>query len=141
FRSPKPVRKAASKGGRPMSLIARQPAFLVAAGAGALSYGIMNLLMAGTPLAMQHHGLPFSDAAFVLEWHVIGMFAPGFFTGHLIDRFGVLNVMGAGVALNLACVAIALSGVELHHITIYLFLLGVGWKFLLTCWLYPSLSA
>ena len=122
----------AGPGGRPLGRIMRQPAFVVAAGAGALGYGVMNLLMAATPLAMQQCGLPFSDAAFVLEWHVIGMFAPGFFTGHLIRRFGVLPVMGAGVVLNLACIAIALSGVELHQFTVALFLLGVGWNFLFT---------
>lgn len=121
-----------SSGGRPLSVIVRQPVFIVAAGAGALGYGVMNLLMAATPLAMQVCGLPFSDAAFVLEWHVIGMFAPGFFTGHLIKRFGALPVMGAGVVLNLACIAIALSGLELHHFTVALFLLGVGWNFLFT---------
>lgn len=116
--------------GRPMSVIARQPAFIVAAGAGALSYGVMNLLMAATPLAMQHHGMPFGDAAFVLEWHVIGMFAPGFFTGSLIKRFGVLSVMTCGALLNLVCILVALSGTELHHFTASLFLLGVGWNFL-----------
>jgi len=93
---------------------------------------VMNLLMAATPIAMQQCGLPFADAAFVLEWHVIGMFAPGFFTGHLIRRFGAVPVMAAGVALNLACVAVALSGVELHQFTVALFLLGVGWNFLFT---------
>jgi predicted MFS family arabinose efflux permease len=92
----------------------------------------MNLLMAATPLAMQQCGLPFSDAAFVLEWHVIGMFAPGFFTGDLIKRFGVLPVMATGVALNLGCVAIAVSGVDLQHFAIALFMLGVGWNFLFT---------
>jgi MFS family permease len=92
----------------------------------------MNLLMAATPLAMQQCGLPFSDAAFVLQWHVIGMFAPGFFTGHLIKRFGTLPVMGAGALLNLACIGIALSGVELHHFAVALFVLGVGWNFLFT---------
>jgi len=124
--------KEASSGGRPLSVIARQPAFLVAAGAGALSYGVMNLLMAATPLAMQHHGMPFDDTAFVLEWHVIGMFAPGFFTGHLIKRFGVLSVMACGCLLNLICIGVALSGTELHHFTASLFLLGVGWNFLFT---------
>ena len=92
----------------------------------------MNLLMAATPLAMQVCGYAFDDAALVLEWHVIGMFAPGFFTGHLIKRLGVLPVMGVGVLLNLACVAVALMGVELHHFTVALFLLGVGWNFLFT---------
>jgi MFS family permease len=127
-----PPRKPGASSGRPLSQLMRQPVFMVAAGASALGYGVMNLLMAATPLAMQQCGLPFSDAAFVLEWHVIGMFAPGFFTGHLIRRFGVLEVMGTGVLLNLACVAIALSGVALHHFTIALFLLGVGWNFLFT---------
>ncbi len=77
-------------------------------------------------------GFPFDDAALVLEWHVIGMFAPGFFTGHLIKRFGTLTIMGVGVLLNLACVAIALTGVELHQFLVALFLLGVGWNFLFT---------
>jgi predicted MFS family arabinose efflux permease len=124
--------KKAGGGGRPLSQIARQPAFIVAAGAGALGYGVMNLLMASTPIAMQQCGLPFSDAALVLEWHVIGMFAPGFFTGHLIKRFGMLPVMAAGVLLNLGCIAVALSGIELQQFGIALFLLGVGWNFLFT---------
>ena len=106
--------------------------FIVSALAAAMSYGVMNLLMAATPLAMDVCGMPFSDAALVLEWHVIGMFAPGFFTGHLIKRFGVLQVMGAGVALNFACVAVALSGQDLHQFLVALFLLGVGWNFLFT---------
>jgi MFS family permease len=92
----------------------------------------MNLLMAATPLAMQVCGFEFDDAALVLEWHVIGMFAPGFFTGHLIKRFGTLTIMGVGVVLNIACIAIALSGVDLHQFLIALFLLGVGWNFLFT---------
>jgi predicted MFS family arabinose efflux permease len=124
--------RASSSGGRPLAQIMRQPEFIIAAAAGALAYGVMNLLMAATPLAMQQCGLPFSDAAFVLEWHVIGMFAPGFFTGHLIKRLGVLPVMATGVLLNLACVAIAISGVDVRHFAIALFTLGVGWNFLFT---------
>lgn len=123
---------AATSTGRPLGEIARQPAFIVACLSAAMGYGVMNLLMAATPLAMQQCGLGFDDAAFVLEWHVIGMFAPGFFTGHLIKRFGTLQVMAAGVALNLLCVAIALSGVELQQFVVSLFLLGVGWNFLFT---------
>jgi MFS family permease len=110
----------------------RQPTFIVAAATGALGYGVMNLLMAATPLAMQQCSLPFSDVAVVLEWHVIGMFAPGFFTGHLIKRFGTLPIMWVGVALNAFCILVALSGVELHQFLIALFLLGVGWNFLFT---------
>ena len=127
-----PAPKGTVGGGRPLAEIMRQPTFIVAAAAGALGYGVMNLLMASTPIAMQTCGLPFSDAALVLEWHVIGMFAPGFFTGHLIRRFGVLPIMGIGVVLNLACIALALSGVELHHFLGALFMLGVGWNFLFT---------
>ena len=122
----------ATSGGRPLREIMRQPVFIVAAAAGALGFGVMNLLMAATPIAMQVCGLPFSDAALVLEWHVIGMFAPGFFTGHLIKRFGTLSIMAIGLALNVTCVLIALSGVELHQFLAALFLLGVGWNFLFT---------
>jgi len=127
-----PPKKVGAAGGRPLSEIMRQPVFIVAAAAGALSYGVMNLLMAATPLAMQVCGYAFSDAALVLEWHVIGMFAPGFFTGHLIKKFGTLPVMGVGVLLNLVCIAVALSGVELQQFVIALFLLGVGWNFIFT---------
>lgn len=127
---PKPV--AGADRGRPLSVIVRQPVFIVAAAGAALGYGVMNLLMAATPLAMQVCGYPFEDAALVLEWHVIGMFAPGFFTGHLIARYGALPIMGVGVVLNIACIAVALSGVDLHQFLIALFLLGVGWNFLFT---------
>ena len=129
---PAPSKGPARAGGRPLSGIMRQPVFIVAASAGALGYGVMNLLMAATPIAMQVCGLPFSDTALVLEWHVIGMFAPGFFTGHLIKKFGTLPIMAAGLALNVACVLIALSGVQLHQFVAALFLLGVGWNFLFT---------
>ena len=124
--------KTASNGGRPLGEIMRQPVFIVAAAAGALGYGVMNLLMAATPIAMQMCGLSFSDTAWVLEWHVIGMFAPGFFTGHLIKRFGTLPIMAAGLALSVACVLIALSGVEFQQFLWALFLLGLGWNFLFT---------
>ena len=129
---PQPVKKAGADGGRPLGEILRQPVFIVSVLAAAMSYGVMNLLMAATPLAMDVCGMPFSDAALVLEWHVIGMFAPGFFTGHLIKRFGALAVMGAGVVLNLLCVAVALTGVELQQFLVALTLLGVGWNFLFT---------
>lgn len=118
--------------GRPLREIVRQPVFAVAALSGALGFGVMNLLMAATPLAMQICSLPFPDVAFVLEWHVIGMFAPGFFTGHLIRRFGPLPVMGVGLVLQLGCIAVALSGVDLHQFLVALFLLGIGWNFLFT---------
>jgi len=132
LRFPPPPARSGEVRGRPLAAIMRQPVFIVAAASGALGFGVMNLLMAATPIAMQQCGLPFSDAAFVLEWHVIGMFAPGFFTGGLIKRFGALPVMAVGVALNFGCILVALSGVELHQFTVALFLLGVGWNFLFT---------
>ncbi len=118
--------------GRPLKAIFKQPVFMVAVIGAALGYGVMNLLMAGTPLAMQICGLPFSDTALVLEWHVIGMFAPGFFTGTLIQRFGALKIMSIGVVLNFICILIALTGTDLRQFLIALFLLGVGWNFLFT---------
>jgi MFS family permease len=118
--------------GRPIAEIARQPAFIVAVAAGALGFGVMNLLMAATPLAMQQCNHPFSSAALVLEWHVLGMFVPSFFTGHLIKRFGVLPIMTVGALLNFVCVAVALTGVDLMQFLVALFALGVGWNFLYT---------
>ena len=127
-----PAKKPGDSAGRPLSEIMRQPVFIVAAAAAALSYGVMNLLMAATPLAMQVCGFSFDDAALVLEWHVIAMFAPGFFTGHLIKKFGTLQIMAVGVVINFVCIAVALTGVELHQFLISLFLLGLGWNFLFT---------
>ena len=129
---PPVVARSATAVRRSVLQLLRQPVFLVAALGGGLGYGVMNLLMASTPLAMQQCGLPFSDAALVLQWHVIGMFAPGFFTGHLIKRFGTLPIMGIGVALMAICIGIALTGVELHQFLVSLFLLGLGWNFLFT---------
>lgn len=126
------LKTAGGDAGRPLGAIMRQPIFIVSSIGAALGYGVMNLLMAATPLAMQVCSLPFEDAAFVLQWHVIGMFAPGFFTGHLVRRFGAQPIMAAGVLLNLACIVVALSGVDLQQFLIALFLLGVGWNFLFT---------
>ncbi len=116
--------------GRPLSQIARQPATIVAVLAAACGYGVMNLLMTATPLAMDICGLPFADTAFILQWHVIAMFAPSFFTGDLIKRFGVLTILSVGAALMFVCIAVALSGVTLMHFWWALVLLGVGWNFL-----------
>jgi hypothetical protein len=122
--SPKPQRD--------IKEITSQPIFIVAAICAALGYGIMNLLMAATPLAMEVCGHPFSSTALVLEFHVISMFAPGFFTGSLIKRFGKIKIMLTGLLLNALCVAIALDGVDLHHFIAALICLGVGWNFLFT---------
>jgi MFS family permease len=129
---PPPTPAQAAQTGRPVSELFRQPAFAIAALSAAVSYGVMNLLMAATPLAMQTCGLSFEDTAMVLQWHVIGMFAPGFFTGTLIKRFGTLTVMSVGVVLNLVCVAVALSGQEVSQFLWSMLVLGVGWNFLFT---------
>jgi MFS family permease len=126
-----PAHESAGAGpARSLGTIARQPVFLVAAGVAALGYATMNLLMTATPLAMGFCGLPYAAAATVIGSHVIAMFAPSFVTGTLIKRFGVLNVMLAGAACQLACVAVALSGQLVLHFWWALVLLGVGWNFM-----------
>ena len=138
---PVPPKKQGADGGRPLRVIMRQPVFIVSTAAAALGYGVMNILMAASPIAMQICGHPFKDAALVLEWHVIGMFAPGFFTGHLIKRFGIIPILAAGVLLNLLSIAIALSGEDVMHFLISMFLVGVGWNFLFTAGTALSLKA
>ena len=126
---PLPLPSAAHPG-RPLREIARQPVFIVAVMACSLGYGVMNLLMAATPIAMAQCSHPFKSAALVLEWHVLGMFVPSFFTGSLIKRFGALPIMAIGVLLNLACIVVALSGVDLMRFLVALAMLGLGWNFL-----------
>ena len=116
--------------GRPLAEIARQPAFIVALLCAMIAYGVMNLLMTTTPLAMIACEHPFSDAAFVIQWHIVGMFAPSFVTGTLIRRFGLSTVMLAGVALNVGCVVTALSGVDVMNFWLAMLLLGIGWNFM-----------
>lgn len=115
---------------RPLARIMAQPAFIVAVTGSALGYGVMSLLMTVTPLAMGLCGHAYDSAALVIEWHVIGMFAPSFFTGSLIKRFGVLSVMFAGAALEALCVGVALSGVLVANFWWAMVLLGIGWNFL-----------
>ncbi|WP_047856038.1 MFS transporter [Archangium gephyra] len=125
-----PVSDSGKAEGRPLSVLARQQVFVVAVAVSALGYGVMNLLMAATPIAMAQHAHPFGHAALVLEWHVLGMYVPSFFTGWLIKRFGALRVMSIGLLLNFACTAVALSGVDLMHFLVSLLVLGIGWNFL-----------
>ena len=131
-RVPPPTAEERAGGGRPLSKVLRQPVFVVAALSGALGYGLMNLLMTATPLAMSFCSHPYSAAAFVIEWHVVGMYAPGFVTGSLIRRFGTLKVILAGVAFIVGCVAVALNGTTIAHFWIALVLLGIGWNFMYT---------
>jgi len=115
---------------RPLSRIIRQPVFIVAVLTGVVSYAVMNLLMTSTPLAMNHCGYGFSDSALVIEWHVLGMFVPSFFTGRLIRRFGFTRMIVSGCILMLVCVIINLHGVSKTHFLIALTLLGIGWNFM-----------
>ncbi|MGZ5037994.1 MAG: MFS transporter [Usitatibacter sp.] len=130
LRIPPPVESASTERARPLSRIAAQPVFIVAASVAALGYAVMNLLMTATPLAMGFCGLPYAAAASVLSAHVFSMFAPSFFTGSLIKRFGVTPVMLTGVTAQLACVAIALSGQLVANFWWALALLGLGWNFM-----------
>ena len=127
---PNPTAAEQAASGRPLGEIAAQPRFVVAVLSGALGYGVMNFLMTSTPIAMGVCGHPYADAAFVISSHVVAMFAPSFVTGALIRRLGVLTVMLTGVALNVATVAIALSGISVAHFWVALVTLGVGWNFL-----------
>lgn len=114
---------------RPLGEIVFTPRFLVAVTCAMTSYAIMNLVMTATPLAMIACGFEVSDAAFVIQWHVVAMFAPGFITGHLIARFGVHLVVATGLVLLAGCGVVALTGVDLGRFWLALVLLGVGWNF------------
>jgi MFS family permease len=129
-RIPAPSAKVQAATGRPLAQIAAQPKFIVAVLSGAIGYGVMNFLMTSTPIAMGVCGHPYSDAAFVISSHVIGMFAPSFVTGGLIKRVGMLPVMFVGALLNFAAIGIALSGISVAQFWWSLVLLGVGWNFL-----------
>ena len=115
---------------RPMKEIAAQPMFIVAVTTSAIGYGVMSLLMTATPLAMGFCGHPYGAAAGVISAHVIAMFAPAFFTGALIARFGVFTIIAAGIVIEGGCVAIALSGIDVAHFWWALVLLGLGWNFM-----------
>ena len=130
LRIPAPRDEEAHGETRPLAEILAQPVFIVAVLVAALGYGVMNLLMTSTPLAMGFCGLPYAAAASVISAHVVAMFGPSFFTGSLIQRFGVLTVMLTGVVLMLACVGIALSGQQFANFWLSLTLLGVGWNFM-----------
>ena len=130
IRIPEPTEAEQKASGRPFAEIAAQPKYIVAVTAGAISYGVMNFLMTSTPIAMGVCGHPYGDAAFVISAHVIAMFAPSFFTGSLIKRFGTVQVMLAGAALNVFCIVVALAGVAVANFWWAMVLLGVGWNFL-----------
>ncbi len=115
--------------GRPLTQIFAQQKAVVAVACGMVGYGIMTLVMTATPIAMVGCGFSVTDAAFVIQWHIFAMFAPSFFTGNLIARFGVMRVIGAGLLLLAGCGFVALSGLEIERFLIALIFLGLGWNF------------
>lgn len=125
-RLPTPTAAEAARG-RPLS--ARQPRFITAVICGVVSYLLMNFLMTAAPLAMRMCGLSQEAANLGLQWHVIAMYGPSFFTGRLITRFGAPRVVTAGLALTAASAMVGLTGLDVAHFWLTLILLGLGWNF------------
>jgi MFS family permease len=117
-------------GGRPMLEIAKQPKFIVAVASGVIAYAAMVLLMSVTPKAMAMCGLTFTQSTSVIQWHVLGMYVPSFFTGFLIARFGVFKVLMSGGALMIVCIGIAAAGQDYINFWASMLVLGVAWNFL-----------
>jgi MFS family permease len=117
------------RGGRPLFEIARQPRFVAAAICGVVSYSMMNLVMTSAPLAMKMCGLSLSDSNFGIQWHIVAMYGPSFFTGPLIARFGAPRIVAIGLALEATAATIGLSGVTALHFWTVLVVLGIGWNF------------
>lgn len=123
--------EADKAGARPLLEIARQPVFIAAVTNAAAGYGLMVLIMTATPLAMSHHEhLHIAHTEQVIQWHVLAMFVPSFFTGSMIGRFGAVPILWSGMGLFLVCAVAALTGVEFGHFAVALIALGVGWNFL-----------
>jgi MFS family permease len=120
----KPVPK-----GRPLKEIATQPKFIVAVTSGVVSYSLMSFVMTAAPMAMVSCGHSVGQAALGIQWHVLAMFAPSFFTGRLIQRYGVNTITVVGFLLLMASGVVGLAGLDLSHFWIALVLLGVGWNF------------
>jgi MFS family permease len=116
-------------GGRPLFMIARQPRFIAAALCGVISYPMMNLVMTSAPLAMKMCGLSVSDSNFGIQWHIVAMYGPSFFTGSLITRFGAPKIVALGLVLEAVAAGIGLSGITAMHFWATLIVLGVGWNF------------
>lgn len=127
--TPLPLTTQKLQTARPLFALIKQPAFFVAVISGMFSYAVMSLVMTATPLSMSHHH-SLSDTVFVIQWHVLGMFLPSFFTGKLINRYGVINIMLIGAVLLAIAVIGNLQGTTLWHYWFALLCLGVGWNFL-----------
>ncbi|WP_235914074.1 MFS transporter [Curvivirga aplysinae] len=116
--------------GRPLIEIIKQPLFVSAVVAAMIGYGAMSLIMTATPLAMVACGFEFDDSAFAIQWHAVAMYAPSFFTGGLIKRYGVIRIIFIGIACMFATIGINLSGIEMLNFVSSLVLLGIGWNFM-----------
>jgi MFS family permease len=114
--------------GRPLFQIVRQPRFIAAALCGIVAYPMMNLVMTSAPLAMKICGLSVSDSNFGIQWHIVAMYGPSFFTGALIARFGAPKIVAVGLLLEAGAATIALSGTTALHFWMTLIVLGVGWN-------------
>jgi MFS family permease len=118
---------------RPLLEIIKQPVFIAAAVSATIAQTVMNFLMTATPIAMIYIcGHSFGSMTSVIGWHTVAMFAPGFFTGNLIKKFGEIKMITAGLILEGACIVIALSGIEIMNFWLAMFLLGIGWNFTFT---------
>jgi MFS family permease len=126
--APKPVPSNLHRG-RPLFEIVRQPRFMAAALCGVIAYPTMNLVMTSAPLAMKMCGLSLSDSNFGIQWHIVAMYGPSFFTGALIARFGAPRVVAAGLLLEAFGAVIGLSGITAMHFWATLIVLGIGWNF------------
>lgn len=115
--------------GRPLGEIVRQPGFLRTVFSAAVTYMVMNFLMTAAPLSMHMHGISQQASNLGIQWHVIAMYGPGFFTGRLIDRFGAMRVAAAGLLISAGSVVAGLCGTEIAHYWLSLILLGIGWNF------------
>lgn len=124
-----PVAVVKSGGGRPLSEIMRQPKFIASVTAALVAYGLMSFVMTAAPLAMVGCGHSIGDAALGIQWHVLAMFGPSFFTGRLIARFGKETVTAVGLGLTALAAIVGLSGLSVGHFWIALILLGIGWNF------------
>jgi len=129
FRAPGLAHFGSAKAGRPIAVIARQPKFIVAVVCGVASYALMNLMMTAAPLAMIDCGHTVTSASLGIQWHVLAMYAPSFFTGSLILRFGVARVTSVGLVLLALSAVVGLMGITVAHFWTALILLGIGWNF------------
>lgn len=118
-----------AEGARPLAVIVRQPTYVVALLSSMFGYGVMTLVMSATPLAMLACGFKFTDSATVIQLHVIAMFLPAFFTGHLITRFGVLPIIATGAVIQMLCAVVNLAGIDFMNFAIANILVGLGWNF------------